>query len=85
MLLVFFHVAAALGSIIYTGFSSIRPSSQKQKISVCLIASTLISGTYLVYSTHSNMLSSCETGLVYFAFVSALSISAHKKLQKQKT
>jgi hypothetical protein len=84
MLLVFFHVLAALGSIIFTGFSAIKPSAQKQKISICLVASTLISGSYLVYSTHSNMLSSCETGLVYFAVVSALSISAHKKLQKQK-
>ncbi len=43
------------------------PSQYKLRLSAILITLTLATGTYLVLSTHSPLLSSCVTGLIYLA------------------
>lgn len=77
---VLIHVLIALTSIVYTTYAYFQPSKQKLYTGYGLVALTLISGTYLVVSTHSNMFSACETGLFYLGIVSSGLFAAHHKL-----
>lgn len=78
------HVAIALSSIIFTTYTYIKPSKTKLNTCYGFIAATLASGTYLVISTHSPMLSSCASGLIYITAVSFGIIPARKKLAKEQ-
>ncbi len=75
------HIIIALASIAYTTYTYITPSTNRLRIAYSLVAATLISGTYLVVSTHSPLLSSCVTGLVYLMFISVGIIAASRKLK----
>jgi RsiW-degrading membrane proteinase PrsW (M82 family) len=68
-MLVVFHVIIALFSILYSAYTFFSPSKQKINVSLCLVIATLISGTYLVFSTHANMASACTSGLTYLGIV----------------
>jgi len=68
-MLILLHVVIALSSIAWTGYVFFAPSAGKLSVSYGLIAGTLASGTYLVIRTHSPLLQSCITGLVYLAIV----------------
>jgi hypothetical protein len=68
-MIVLIHVLIALSSIIATSILAIFPSRAKLYASYSLIAATLVSGTYLVISTHQPILKSCITGLVYLGVV----------------
>lgn len=81
-MIVLLHVLIALGSIAFTTYLYFRPSKRKFYASYGLIAATLGSGTYLVVSTHSPLLSSCMTGLIYLGVVLAGTAAAQQKLQK---
>jgi len=63
------HVIVALSSIVVTGLAYLRPSVAKLRSSYSLVGLTLASGTILVITTHSPLLSSCMTGLIYLAVV----------------
>lgn len=82
-MLVVIHVSIALTSIFYTGLTFFLPSRFKVHVSQVLIAATLISGTYLVVSTHANMISACVSGLIYLAIVSFGIVAAQNKLSKE--
>lgn len=79
-MVVLIHVLIALASIGISTYALIAPSYAKLKVSYSFVGATLASGTYLVVSTHANMLSSCTTGLVYLSIVSTLLALAHRKL-----
>ena len=66
-MIVLMHVLIALSSIAMTTVFAASPSKWKLRCSAALIALTLGSGTYLVLSTHSPLLSSCLAGLAYLA------------------
>lgn len=70
-MLVLVHVMIALSSMAYTTYLYIRPSKRRFHVAYGLITATLGSGTYLVISTHSPLLSSCMAGLIYLGAVSA--------------
>ncbi len=73
------HIVIALASIGYTTYLYFRPSRTKLRVSYGLVAATLASGTYLVVSTHSPLLSSCVSGLLYLAAVATgMALSARK-------
>lgn len=74
------HVLIALGSIGYTTHTFFKPSQTKLRVSYGFIAATLVSGTYLVLSTHAPLLQSCRTGLLYLGVVSAGIAAAHYRL-----
>ncbi len=59
------------------------PTKRKFYAAYGLIGATLASGTYLVVSTHSPLLSSCVTGLVYLSAVSAGIFAASRKLARE--
>jgi hypothetical protein len=70
-MLILVHVLIALASIAWITYLYLRPSARKFYPAYGLIAATLVSGTYLVISTGSPLLSSCVTGLVYLAVAGA--------------
>ena len=82
---VLLHVSIALTSILFTIISYFSPSKAKLWISYSLVGLTLVSGTYLVVSTHANLVSACITGVIYLAIVSFALILAHRKLATENT
>ncbi len=78
-MIVLLHVLIALSSVAYTTYLYFRPSKSKFYAAYGLIGATLASGTYLVVSTHSPLLSSCVTGLVYLGIVSFGVFAASRK------
>jgi hypothetical protein len=83
-MIVLLHVLIALSSIAYTTYLYFRPSKGKFYASYGLITATLVSGTYLVISTHSPLVSSCITGLVYLGIImGGVVVAAHKFAVKQ--
>lgn len=78
------HVIIALASIVYTTVLLVRPSKQKFYTSYGLIGATLVSGTYLVWVTHSPLLPSCEAGLAYLAVVLSGVLVAHRRFATVK-
>ncbi len=81
-MLLLLHIIIATTSIIYTAYVYFFPSKSKLNISYALVAGTLISGTFLLISTPSHMVSTCITGLTYLGFISVGIISARHKLAK---
>jgi hypothetical protein len=84
VMVVLLHVLCALVSLVYSSFVYISPSYSRLRISYGLVTLTIISGTYLVISTHSNMLQACLAGLIYLAVVLAGLLSARRKLAIQQ-
>ena len=82
---IIFHVLIALGSIVYTGFTFLRPNRAKLNISYALVGATLVTGTGLVIANPSHMVSACFTGIIYLAFMTLGLVSVHKKLAKSES
>jgi hypothetical protein len=84
MLLVF-HILAALSSLVCSAFAFFGPSIFRLRFSYLLSVFTLISGTYLVMSTHANMVSACISGLVYLGFVTSMLLLARAKIESNSS
>jgi hypothetical protein len=74
------HLGIALSSIVSTGYVFFSPTLTKLRASYFLVLLTIASGTYLVISTHSPMLQSCITGLVYLGLMVCAIVFAHHRL-----
>lgn len=81
-MLVLLHVSVAILSILQATYMCIVPSQRKLQVANGLIAATLASGTYLVWSLHSPLLQSCTTGLMYLAFVLSVTALGRYRLAK---
>lgn len=79
-MLILLHVSIALASIGYTTFLFLFPAAKRFKVAYVLMGATLASGIWLVMSSHSNILSACQTGIAYLAVVSVGMALAHRKL-----
>jgi hypothetical protein len=84
-MLLIIHVSIALSSIVVTGLAFFRPSRQKLVTSYGLVGLTLVSGTALVITTHSPLVSSCVTGLAYLTVEMFGIILTQRKLASEKT
>ncbi len=82
-MIVLLHVVIAVTSLVFASLLLFKPSKTKFHINYGLVSLTLASGTYLVVSTHANIISACITGLMYTFAVSFLSVLAQIKLLKQ--
>lgn len=82
MILLISHISIAIASLIITTLTAFIPSSLKVRLSGLFIGATLISGTALVIATHSPILSSCLTGLVYLAIAMTGVIIGSRRLAK---
>ncbi len=78
------HIVIALSSIGLTTALAFWPSQTKLRLSAGMITLTLASGTYLVISTHSPLLSSCMTGLAYLAIALAGVTVGYRRLARQE-
>ena len=76
------HLAIALSSIVITSLAVFKPTKNKLNLSSASIAATLATGTYLVFSTRSNLLSSCLSGLFYLAVTGAGIAAARYRLAR---
>lgn len=79
-MLILIHVIIALFSVACATYTFFAPSKSSLYLSYALIASTLISGTYLIIASHASLLSSCMSGLIYITVVSFGILPARKKL-----
>lgn len=66
-MIILLHVIIAITSLVSTTLSAFLPSKRRVYLSYVLIGLTLATGTYLVVTLHSTLLSVCETGLTYLA------------------
>jgi uncharacterized membrane protein YfcA len=79
------HLVFALSSVAYTTVLWFKPASTNFKPAYILIVGTLVSGTILVWQTHSNLLSACMSGLVYLVLVSfGLFMAKYKLAVKER-
>ena len=83
-MLIAFHVAAALSSIVLTAYSIFYPSKARLIVGYGLVAITVATGSYMLFMFPSQMLKTCVTGLVYLAFISAGLIAANLRLHSSK-
>ncbi len=77
-----FHIAIALTSVIFTTVGIFSPSRFKINLSYALATLTLSSGTYLVIVSHASLIRACFTGIVYLAIVFSGIFSAQHRLAK---
>lgn len=77
------HIVIALASVAWTTYLYFRPTKKGLHISYGLVAATLGSGTWLVVSAHSPLLSSCLSGLLYLAVVATGMVLSARKLAHQ--
>jgi hypothetical protein len=78
------HIIIALSSIIFTTFMFVAPSRNKLYASYGLVGLTLATGTDLVISTHSRLVSACISGLLYLGLVSIGIVATHYRLATAK-
>lgn len=64
--------------------SYLSPSKTKLRATYGLTLLTLASGTYLVWSLHAPLLSSCITGIIYLAVVMSGVLAAWRKVAHQQ-
>ncbi len=74
------HIIAAVSSMGVATLAFLVPTRTKINSSYILAVFTLLSGTYLVVSTHANVIRACIMGIIYFSIVSVLILVAQKKL-----
>jgi hypothetical protein len=74
------HVIVALSSIVLTTYAFVAPTKRKIYTSYAFVGLTLATGTDLVITTHTALLSACITGLFYLGVVSIGIIAAHYRL-----
>lgn len=84
-ILLIFHITVALASLAVTAFTFFLPSNRRLRVSQALIALTLGSGTYLVFSMKVNILRVCVMGLIYTAIVSYCIVLASRKLAMESS
>lgn len=78
--MIFIHVLIAVSSLFLSIFTYFSPTSLKLKLSYALITSTLVSGTYLVASTHTNILRTCVSGLLFLTVTSVITFYTRQKI-----
>ncbi|MEK7152663.1 MAG: hypothetical protein AAB834_01840 [Patescibacteria group bacterium] len=76
------HILIALSSVGYATYVFFSPSKSKLRVSYGLVALTLGSGTYLVWSTKAPILQSCMSGLMYISAVSLIIAATYYKLAR---
>lgn len=79
------HISIALFSLVWTAVTWFKPSQVKVHAAYGLTAVTLISGTYLVVTTHQALMHACLSGLLYLGVSLSGVIAGQHKLARQAT
>jgi hypothetical protein len=83
-MLILAHVFVAFASVAWVTHLYLHPSRRRLHAAYGLIAVTLMSGTYLVVSTGSPLLSSCVTGIMYLGLVSIGLYASARRLSSDR-
>jgi hypothetical protein len=78
------HIIIALSSIAYTTYTFFFPSEVKLKVSYGFVAATVGSGTLLVISMPSHLVSACYSGLTYLSIMLVAIVGVHYRLAKEE-
>lgn len=78
------HTVIALASLVISGWTFMRPSEGRVKVSYGFIGGTIVTGTLLVLTTQASILRACVTGLAFVSVTTALTVLANKKLSSAK-
>lgn len=78
--LIILHILIAFSSLVFTGYMFLQPSAKKLHISYSLVGLTVLTGTILVITMPSHMVSACFAGLTYLGLVSVGIVSTRHKL-----
>lgn len=79
-MIVILHVSVALLGLLASTYTAFSPSRSLLRLSYSLVVVTLVSGTYLVFTTHTPLLQACASGLFYLGAVSFGLLPARGKL-----
>lgn len=82
-MLVLTHILIAISSLVVTTLAFFVPTKTKLNITYALVGLTFLSGTLLVLSMPSHLVSSCISGLLYLGIVLAGIFAARYRLAKQ--
>ena len=66
-MMLYTHIAIAMGSLIYSGFVFFAPTARRIAITYVWVALTVATGTYLVFSKPAHILQTCMSGLIYLS------------------
>jgi hypothetical protein len=80
-----FHIAIALASVAFSTYLYFRPTNAKFYTAYGMVGLTVLSGSYLIITTGTNILKTCLTGLAYIGAVSFVLAAARKKFASEKT
>jgi hypothetical protein len=73
------HIIIAFTSLLVAGYAWFAPSRHTMRLSYVMVALTLISGTYLVWTAPAHLAQACTSGLIYLGLVfGALAAARHK-------
>lgn len=78
------HILIALAGITLSFTAVFKPSRLLIRLSYGAVATTLLSGTYLVVIGAGQLTASCISGLLYIIVVSAGLIPARNRLARQE-
>ncbi|HSX44083.1 MAG TPA: hypothetical protein VLE69_02185 [Candidatus Saccharimonadales bacterium] len=78
------HLFIAFSSLVFTTYLYFSPSKAKFNVAYGLVGGTIVSGTALVITTHSPLLSSCVTGLVYLGIATFGIVASQRKFASEK-
>lgn len=74
------HIIVALFSMVWASYAYIRPDSKKLNVSYGLMAATMTSGTYLVFTSPGHLVEACLIGVGYLAITAGATSLARRKL-----
>ena len=77
------HTIMAISSLIITGILIFSPSKNKINYTFILFLTTLITGTYMIFTMHVNILITCLEGLAFMGVVLGGIAIARRRLAKE--
>lgn len=79
------HIFSALTTLIMSGWAFFKPQFRLIGAALGLFGVTIATGTYLVLTKPTHILSVCLSGLLYGGFVGISLYAAKKRLAHQKS
>lgn len=79
-MLLFIHILSALTSLLFSTFGLFSPSRTKLLTSYLFIASTTLTGVFLIIENNASLAHVCMSGLAYLAVVLAEVYVMRKRL-----
>lgn len=76
------HIIAALSSVGLTGINYIWPSKVRMKVDYGLVALTLVTAVYLIWTNPKDLISSCISGVTYFTIVLIGILATQRKMAR---